>query len=132
MPIVFVCFGSVSLSRRRRSTLSYNRNLTLTSGPYMNGEIPGLSGAVSSRSLVCLARGPHKRPDPVGQVKSQTGRSHNFCTQLNQALSGGNHMASGGHAVQTAGEGYSIWRVIMASAVGTMIEWYDFYIFGSL
>jgi MFS family permease len=27
---------------------------------------------------------------------------------------------------------YSIWRVIIASAVGTMIEWYDFYIFGSL
>ncbi|MFY9683237.1 MAG: hypothetical protein WA416_18870 [Candidatus Sulfotelmatobacter sp.] len=25
---------------------------------------------------------------------------------------------------------YSIWRVIMASSVGTMIEWYDFYIFG--
>jgi MFS family permease len=28
--------------------------------------------------------------------------------------------------------GNSIWRVIMASSVGTMIEWYDFYIFGSL
>src|ERR1700726_433462 len=27
---------------------------------------------------------------------------------------------------------YSIPRVIVASAVGTMIEWYDFYIFGSL
>jgi len=27
---------------------------------------------------------------------------------------------------------YSIFRVIMASSVGTMIEWYDFYIFGSL
>src|SRR5437773_9486223 len=26
----------------------------------------------------------------------------------------------------------SIWKVIAASAVGTMIEWYDFYIFGSL
>jgi MFS family permease len=26
----------------------------------------------------------------------------------------------------------SIWRVIVAAAVGTMIEWYDFYIFGSL
>jgi MFS family permease len=25
-----------------------------------------------------------------------------------------------------------IWKVIVASAVGTMIEWYDFYIFGSL
>ncbi len=25
-----------------------------------------------------------------------------------------------------------IWQVISASAVGTMIEWYDFYIFGSL
>jgi len=36
---------------------------------------------------------------------------------------------------QGAGSGraeYSIWRVIMASSVGTMIEWYDFYIFGSL
>jgi MFS family permease len=27
---------------------------------------------------------------------------------------------------------YSIWKVIAASAVGTMIEWYDFYIFGAL
>lgn len=27
---------------------------------------------------------------------------------------------------------YKIWQVIAASAVGTMIEWYDFYIFGSL
>src|SRR6202008_309280 len=27
---------------------------------------------------------------------------------------------------------YRIWKVIAASAVGTMIEWYDFYIFGSL
>ncbi len=26
----------------------------------------------------------------------------------------------------------SIWSVIMASSVGTLIEWYDFYIFGSL
>src|SRR5258708_32722102 len=25
-----------------------------------------------------------------------------------------------------------IWQVIGASAIGTMIEWYDFYIFGSL
>jgi len=27
---------------------------------------------------------------------------------------------------------YQIWKIIAASAVGTMIEWYDFYIFGSL
>jgi len=25
-----------------------------------------------------------------------------------------------------------IWKVISASSMGTMIEWYDFYIFGSL
>src|SRR5580658_186501 len=39
------------------------------------------------------------------------------------------------NAAAVAGTGraeYSIWRVIMASSVGTMIEWYDFYIFGSL
>jgi MFS family permease len=31
-----------------------------------------------------------------------------------------------------AARDYRIWQVIAASAVGTMIEWYDFYIFGSL
>src|SRR6202790_1816591 len=39
------------------------------------------------------------------------------------------------NAAQVAGSRnaeYSIWRVIMASSVGTMIEWYDFYIFGSV
>src|SRR5436190_18681967 len=32
----------------------------------------------------------------------------------------------------TAYAGYSMRKVIFASAAGTMIEWYDFYIFGSL
>jgi MFS family permease len=39
-------------------------------------------------------------------------------------------------AINTATSGeshdYKIWKIITASAVGTMIEWYDFYIFGSL
>ena len=33
---------------------------------------------------------------------------------------------------ETVESQYSILQVIAASAVGTMIEWYDFYIFGSL
>ncbi len=41
-------------------------------------------------------------------------------------------MASGTIAREGAPAEYGIWRVIMASSVGTMIEWYDFYIFGSL
>src|SRR5207302_7992673 len=41
-------------------------------------------------------------------------------------------MANGAQVAGTAKAEYSIWRVIMASSVGTMIEWYDFYIFGSL
>src|SRR5271163_3456277 len=42
-------------------------------------------------------------------------------------------MASRADAIPVSGSAeYSIWRVILASAVGTMIEWYDFYIFGSL
>src|SRR5580704_14417375 len=45
---------------------------------------------------------------------------------------GGNNMASGTMALEGAPAEYGIWRVIMASSVGTMIEWYDFYIFGSL
>src|SRR5499433_1831702 len=42
-------------------------------------------------------------------------------------------MATRADAIAVAGAPeYSIWRVILASSVGTMIEWYDFYIFGSL
>lgn len=33
---------------------------------------------------------------------------------------------------KSSARNYKIWNVIAASAVGTMIEWYDFYIFGSL
>ena len=41
-------------------------------------------------------------------------------------------MASRANVASSGVAEYSIWRVILASAVGTMIEWYDFYIFGSL
>src|SRR3970040_1107649 len=34
--------------------------------------------------------------------------------------------------VVTPQEKRTLWSVITASSVGTMIEWYDFYIFGSL
>jgi len=40
--------------------------------------------------------------------------------------------ASGGPPDAAEIHQYKIWQVIAASAVGTMIEWYDFYIFGSL
>jgi MFS family permease len=41
-------------------------------------------------------------------------------------------MSTQAGAVAGGSAEYSIWRVISASSVGTMIEWYDFYIFGSL
>src|SRR6266480_4181419 len=42
-------------------------------------------------------------------------------------------MASRADAIPTGGTAApNIWGVILASSVGTMIEWYDFYIFGSL
>src|SRR5580693_9144904 len=41
-------------------------------------------------------------------------------------------MATVAHPAGLHNPHYGIWRVIFASSVGTMIEWYDFYIFGSL
>jgi len=42
-------------------------------------------------------------------------------------------MASGTTAITMDGTNeQGLWKVILASSVGTMIEWYDFYIFGSL
>jgi MFS family permease len=52
-------------------------------------------------------------------------------TRYEVAPTGGS-MASRTNVVTGGVAEYSIWRVILASAVGTMIEWYDFYIFGSL
>ncbi len=40
--------------------------------------------------------------------------------------------ASASAIAHAAGDTRGIWKVITASSVGTMIEWYDFYIFGSL
>ncbi|MCA1845677.1 MAG: MFS transporter, partial [Actinobacteria bacterium] len=41
-------------------------------------------------------------------------------------------MATPEGAQATTERPYSVWRVIGASAAGTVIEWYDFYIFGTL
>src|SRR5437762_6715949 len=41
-------------------------------------------------------------------------------------------MATMAAATKTRVDTQGIWKVILASALGTMIEWYDFYIFGSL
>jgi len=43
-----------------------------------------------------------------------------------------NSVASTSATAHAAGDVRGIWKVITASSVGTMIEWYDFYIFGSL
>src|SRR5256714_5468423 len=40
--------------------------------------------------------------------------------------------ATSGSLAQPTVDTRGIWKVITASSVGTMIEWYDFYIFGSL
>lgn len=41
-------------------------------------------------------------------------------------------LAARGASAPGALSDYKIRHVILAAAVGTMIEWYDFYIFGSL
>src|SRR6516225_4302170 len=93
----------------------------------MNGEFPGLLGC---RTL------------PI-RLFWRNGESGELCRIVDKVRLGGlptvrvGPNTGGFMATQTmtmAGgrAEYSIWRVIMASSVGTMIEWYDFYIFGSL
>jgi len=43
-----------------------------------------------------------------------------------------NALTSDGTSPLAGGAGYPIGKIIFASGLGTMIEWYDFYIFGSL
>jgi MFS family permease len=75
---------------------------------------------ITTQVKVCLAAA--WTGDRVRPVKFAGGRS-----------STGGSMASQANVVPALGAGSdSIPKVILASAVGTMIEWYDFYIFGSL
>src|SRR5260221_6451206 len=57
----------------------------------------------------------------------------NSASQGRAAPLPGGSMASGTTPITMDGTNeQGLWKVIIASAVGTMIEWYDFYIFGSL
>src|SRR5580693_1500049 len=75
----------------------------------------------TAQVLVCLAADWLRGRVRTAKI-SQAGR-----------ISTGGSMASQANVVPATGAGSdSIPKVILASAVGTMIEWYDFYIFGSL
>src|SRR5215469_5243454 len=84
-----------------------------------------LSSQPGSRSVDSM-RGP---PGSAALFQALTGQERHSC---NARASGGGFMASQAAAIPSYRTEYGIWRVISASAVGTMIEWYDFYIFGSL
>src|SRR6266478_6910728 len=90
------------------------------------GATSGPRGAPSSRSKLSTLSPGEPRASSSWLARTlllaHSGRS-----------SRGGSMASRADAIPMGGTAeYGIWRVILASAVGTMIEWYDFYIFGSL
>src|ERR1700736_3583243 len=96
-----------------------------------------MNGAIPPSVTEILAR-PHHARSPKGFAKEGK-RLGGMCrcellsgTDLDQVALTGGSMASRTNVVTGGVAEYSIWRVILASAVGTMIEWYDFYIFGSL
>src|ERR1700736_5909602 len=96
-----------------------------------------MNGAIPPSVTEILAR-PHHARSPKGFAKEGK-RLGGMCrcellsgTDLDQVALTGGSMASRTNVVTGGVAEYSHWRVILASAVGTMIEWYDFYIFGSL
>src|SRR5215469_14432616 len=134
-----VPMASASLQTPKRSGFVTWRNklssfavaLFLTSGDftYMNVMFltpqKPLSSQPGSRSVDSM-RGP---PGSAALFQALTGQERHSC---NARASGGGFMASQAATIPSYRTEYGIWRVISASAVGTMIEWYDFYIFGSL
>jgi MFS family permease len=103
----------------------------------MNGEFQ------SPSTTEDLTRNPasHRGDSTGGKKDVKTGLSRGLSlaregqrrTCATRSDDTGGSMASQANAIPAGGTpAYSIWKVILASAVGTMIEWYDFYIFGSL
>src|SRR5579872_2255831 len=94
---------------------------------------------------------PHRKPDSnsltrvTGGVPDERVRHESWCLhhpalclnlgpgpEFSEDATGGSMGSQAGTMTSAGGQDYSISKVILASAVGTMIEWYDFYIFGSL
>src|SRR5258708_38163060 len=112
--------------------------LTTSAYPYMNGAFQGPSATED------LARTP--KASHWGDSRKGKGRQGQVCraTALQGAISHrhavakrsnftGGSMASRADAIPMgASPASGIWGVILASSLGTIIERYDFYIFGSL
>jgi MFS family permease len=65
-------------------------------------------------------------------VPSPTGSESPQAVTHGETIEGEMSMATMASAVGSREDTRGIWKVIGASAAGTVIEWYDFYIFGSL
>src|ERR1700680_677087 len=103
----------------------------------MNGAFHGLPPLKTRlASTVARPQGGFKRKekDSRRSVPGGCGLCADHCRNApaTRSPSTGGSMASRASVATGGVAEYSIWRVILASAVGTMIEWYDFYIFGSL
>src|SRR5712664_2639499 len=120
-----------------RSSSALSHFLTRNADPYMNGGVQGPSPLMSWLAPIGESQGNrregkrHQR-EVCRAVSLQGAIGWRGAISRRSEFTGGS-MASRADAIPMGGTAeYSIWRVILASAVGTMIEWYDFYIFGSL
>src|SRR5258708_33925782 len=112
--------------------------LTTSAYPYMNGAFQGSS---ATEDLARTPKASHRGDSREGKGRQgqvcratalQGAISHRHAVAKRSNFTGGS-MASRADAIPMGGTAApNIWGVILASSVGTMIEWYDFYIFGSL
>src|SRR5260370_6504883 len=104
----------------------------------MNGAFQGSS---ATEDLARTPKASHRGDSREGKGRQcqvcratalQGAISHRHAVAKRSNFTGGS-MASRADAIPMgASPASGIWGVILASSVGTMIEWYDFYIFGSL
>src|SRR5262249_23658560 len=66
----------------------------------------------------------------VVSTSASTGGSTSASTSA--AVAGGGGAAPGAAPAVGPDYAYKLWQVILASSAGTVIEWYDFYLFGTL
>jgi MFS family permease len=125
--VVLVCAGALIIGVRLVDRLFPRQQRgpprTRAGGP--QSEQSGEGGVQPERNRLT------PRPSEVATTVATRSGQHGSVVQ-SRTIEGGNSMATQARAVPAASQEYSLWRVILASSSGTLIEWYDFYIFGTL
>jgi MFS family permease len=129
--VVLICAGAIIIGMRLIDRLFPSQQRGPHHPPAVNTNQSGQTEQSDEGGVIPDSNRFGSRPTKASNPLSTASEWPDAVMQ-GRKLEGDRHMATMASAVYDREDTKGIWKVIGASAAGTVIEWYDFYIFGSL